>query len=321
MAKSNYGRFSDGFQVSGVCLNLHQKGKVFYVCNSTTLSPIGIAGSDGNDGKTPDRPLATIKGALSLCVASRGDKIVLMPGHAETVSAAAGLDLNVAGVDIVGDTSAQGGQRPTITLGTANTATVRISANDVNISNILFVANFLNIAACIVVTAATDAQIVNCEFRDTSSVLNFVKAIQTDSTANHADGLLVSNCFYLGLGTTATTTLVNCQAAINRMSLIENEVNIQGSTATSGALCLATSNALTGAQVLRNNVQSNLTTSSAGSLIVAGTGGSGIVRDNCIQTAGGTDLLITASSGLSQMNNLLSAVADASGYILPAQDA
>src|SRR6185503_19507054 len=103
MPKSNYSRFSDGVQISGVCLNLHQKGQVLYVCNSTVASAVGAVGSNGNDGKTPDRPLATIAKALTLCVANRGDKIILMPGHAETVSAAAGLDLNVAGVSIIAD--------------------------------------------------------------------------------------------------------------------------------------------------------------------------------------------------------------------------
>ena len=31
MPKSNFGRFKDGVQISGIDLNLHQKGKVFYV--------------------------------------------------------------------------------------------------------------------------------------------------------------------------------------------------------------------------------------------------------------------------------------------------
>jgi len=317
---SKFQRFKEGVQIAGVTVNVHQKGQVFYVCNASTTSKYGIAGSDGNDGLTPERPLASINQALKLCVANRGDKVILLPGHAETVTSAGGIALNVAGLTIIADPNANGSQRPTITLGTANTATVTITANDIVIRNVLFVANFLNIATCVDITTATDIVIDNCEFRDTSAILNFVKAIRTDSTANHADGLTISNNFYLGVGTSATTSFLQCQANINRLTVVDNCVNIQGTTATAGALILATSKALTGAQVLRNNVASNLTTTSAGAFMVAGTGGSGIVQNNniaCI-ALGTTDLLITTGTGLGFFNNTFQGTADASGYVLPA---
>jgi len=321
MPQSNYSRFSDGVQISGVSMNVHQKGKVFYVCNSTVPSALGIAGSDGSDGKTPDRPLATIAQALSLCTANRGDKIIVMQGHAETVSAAAGMAWNVAGVSIIGDPTAVGSLRPTITLNTANTATIAMSAANMVVSGILFIANFLNIAACIDVSAK-DILISGNEFRDTSAVLNFVLPIRTSTGADNAcDGLSVIGNRFLGVGTTAATSLVNCRSITGRLTVNANSVDIQGTTATSGALVLATSKALTGARILGNDLASNLSTSNAGQLVVAGTGGSGFVADNYVQSAGGTDLLGTASSGLTYFNNFLSAVADASGYILPAQDA
>lgn len=322
MPQSNYSRFSDGVQISGISMNVHQKGKVLYVCNSSTLAPFGVVGSDGADGKTPDRPLATIKQALSLCVASRGDKIILLPGHAETITAA-GIALNVAGVSIIADPSAVGSQRPTITLSTANTATMTITANEIVVSGVLFVANFLNIATCIDITTATDVVISGCEFRDTSSVLNFVKAIRTDTTDNHADGLTVIGSRMLGTGTSATTAMVNIRGAINRMVVNANSVDIQGTTATTGALILATSKALTGARILGNDVVSNLSTSSAAQLVVAGTGGTGFVADNYVNApalVATVALLVTASSGLSFHNNLVQENPDASGFLSPAAD-
>lgn len=323
MPQSNYSRFSDGVQISGISMNVHQKGRVFYVCNSSVPSQFGVvSGSGGADGKTPDRPLATIAAAVALCVASRGDKIILLPGHAETISAAAGINCNVAGVSIIADPSAVGSQRPTITLGTANTATFKITANEVVVSGVLFVANFLNIATCIDITTATDVVISGCEFRDTSSVLNFVKAIRTDSTANHADGLQVIGNRYLGLGTSATTSLVQAQAAINRMVVNANSVDIQGTTATTGALVLATGNALTGARILGNDVASNLSTATTGTMIIAGSGGSGFVADNYVLSNAGAGVAIIASTGtgLAFHNNLQTDVADASGFLLPAAD-
>src|SRR6185437_14603119 len=319
MPRSYYGQFPEGVQIAGININVHTKGQIYYVCNSSVAAKYGAGSSDANSGLSPDYPLATIKQAITNCVASRGDKIILMPGHAESVSAAAGIDFNKAGIEIIG--VGEGAQRPKITLGTANTATVRISAADISITNVLFVANFLNIAACVVITTGKDAKFNKVEFRDTSAILNFVKAIQTDSTDNHADGLSVRQCDYNGLGTSATTSLINAQGAIDRLYVSQNKVDVQGTTATSGALILATSKAMTHLYCEDNDVMSNLTTTAAGAMIVAGTGCSGIVKNNsCICVAGPTDLLCTASTGLGFVNNYFQGAADASGYLLPAAD-
>lgn len=316
MPKSNFGRFTDGVQISGVTLNIHQKGKVFYVCNSSTSAPIGSAGADSNSGLTPERPLATITQALSLCTASRGDKIILLPGHAESVASAAALDFNVAGVEVIG--VGTGSVRPTITLTTANTATVRISANDVKIQNILFKGNFLAIATCIILTTATDVQILDCDFRDVDATHGFVKAIKTHTVDNSNDGLVVRNCNMLGTGTTAATCLVNVLQAIDRMQVRDNNVFIQGTTATTGVLVLATSKVMTTVFIDSNNAQS-LYTGSAGALIVGTTGSTGMVSNNNIGiVTGGTALLATASTGLVFMNNYITNTADKSGILNPA---
>ena len=233
------------------------------------------------------------------------------------------MNLNVAGISVIADPSAVGSQRPTITLGTAgaDSDTIGITAANVVLSGVLIIPNFLNIAAVIDVTTA-DVTIDNVEFRDASAVLNCVKAIRTSTGADNAcDGLTVKNCRFLGVGTSATTSLVNARSITGRLTVKNNSVDIVGTTATSGALVLATSKALTGAVISDNDVNVPLTTTTAGALIVAGAG-TGIVKNNNIQIGGSaTDLLVTASSGLAQFNNLLSAVADASGYLLPAADA
>jgi len=57
-------------------------------------------GSNGNDGLSKDRPFATLDYAFSRCATNNGDYIIVAPGHAETITAAVGLD--VAGVTVVG---------------------------------------------------------------------------------------------------------------------------------------------------------------------------------------------------------------------------
>ncbi len=318
MPKSNFSRFSDGVQISGVALNVHQKGVVLYVCNSTVLSPFGgIAATAAGDGKTPERPYSTIAAALTNCVANRGDKIVVLPGHAETISAAAGIDLNVAGVEIIG--VGKGAQRPTITLAVAATATLRISANDVAISNILFVANFADIATCIVLTTALNATIDNCEFRDTTSVLNFLTIVTSSATTLVNNGLQITNNKIRGLGTTAATFMVSMLGNSDRVIIANNDyvgiANVAGAL-----LTIATGKSMLHADISENNVVSGYT-GAAGTLIVADTASTGVVRDNKIGTgSNANDLLATASLGFKYFNNLYTGVADASGFILPAQD-
>ena len=111
-------------------LGIFTFGKVFYV-DSTT-------GSNNNSGlqDTATDALATIAAANTLCTASKGDYIVCGPGHAETITAAAGISLTKAGVTLLG--LGRGTNRPTIGVGTATTATFKITAANVAVQNFRF---------------------------------------------------------------------------------------------------------------------------------------------------------------------------------------
>ena len=102
-------------------------------------------------GRTPDAPFATIDYAVGMCTASQGDVIYVMPGHAEVVSAAGDLDLDVIGISVVG--LGNGSLQPTVTLDTADTADVDVDAADITVENIHFRANFADIVAAIDVNA------------------------------------------------------------------------------------------------------------------------------------------------------------------------
>ena len=101
-------------------LDLKTTGRVFWVGNATTaFVPGGVTGVDsaGAYGDSPQRPFATIDYAVGFCTADRGDTIVALPGHIEPVTAAGGLDLDVAGITVLflGD----GATRGTIRFGAA----------------------------------------------------------------------------------------------------------------------------------------------------------------------------------------------------------
>src|SRR5260221_337049 len=90
-----------------------QPGNVYWVYTGAVLGVRGtVAGSDGNNGDF-FRPFATLQKASDSCLANNGDVIMVKPGHAETISTAAILALNKAGVAIIG--LGAGSLRPTLT--------------------------------------------------------------------------------------------------------------------------------------------------------------------------------------------------------------
>lgn len=145
-------------------------GKTFFVDSGVGLS--------GNSGLTPDKPLATIAQALAKCTANNDDVIYVAPGHAQTISAAAGIDINVAGVTVIG--RGFGSAKPTITLGTATTATFKVSADNCTVRGFRFVSAIDSLVKVIDVSAHY-ATIEDCDFVSASTfeVLSFVNLATT----------------------------------------------------------------------------------------------------------------------------------------------
>jgi hypothetical protein len=182
MPLTNYPDGVASFGVPVIGGSILTTGTIFYA-DSTS-------GSNSNDGKTPTTAFSTIDYAVGKCTANKGDHIIVMPNHAETVSAAGGLDLDVAGITIVG--VGRGTNQPTVTLDTADTADVDIDAANVTVENINFVANFADIATAIDVNA-TDFTIRNCRFTSGTN-LNFLVCVQ-DATSTTSSRITVENCY------------------------------------------------------------------------------------------------------------------------------
>jgi hypothetical protein len=279
---SNYPHgFTAGVTIRGMPITIAYPGKVFYVNNTSVLAATddGIAGADSTSAGTYQRPFATIDYAIGQCVANRGDIILVMPGHAETISSATALVADVAGVAVVG--LGAGSDRPTLTFDTANTATINVSAANFSFKNILFVGNFLSIASAITVGAAPWCTVEDCEFKDTSAVLGFLSAVTTTVSVN-ADHLhlinnrihsiattrTVSPIIILGTmtGLTAKDNRVTCSVAHNNVSqfishaaLVMTDLLVTGNTVfcvntdtSTGAVLLSTS-ATTGSGMISHN--------------------------------------------------------------------
>lgn len=160
-------------------------GNVFFVDSGSPLAADVVS-----NGKSPAAPFATIDYAVGRCTANNGDVIYVMPGHAETLSAAGGLDLDVAGISVIG--LGIGTDQPTVTLGAANTADVDVDAANITIENIHFQSAYADIAACIDVNA-TDCVVRNCRFSEAADNQNFVICV-LGAAASASDRLTVEDC-------------------------------------------------------------------------------------------------------------------------------
>lgn len=184
--------FLSGVSIRGMpILQLHP-GKVWWVNNSSVLPQNGVGGSNGNDG-TYLRPFSTIDYAIGRCTASRGDIIAVMPGHAESITAASGITSDVAGVALVG--LGAGTLRPKISFTTADTATHVISAANCSFYNIQWEANFADVAQMLDVSGVDGLSFENCYFTEAGTNLNWVDAV---NLATGADDISFRGCKFIG---------------------------------------------------------------------------------------------------------------------------
>ena len=314
--------FPGGITIRGVPIQQFHPGKVFYLNNTAILAPGGTNGADGNPG-TYQKPCLTLAGALLKCTADRGDMIMVMPGHAETISSATALALNVAGVAVVG--LGTGTKRPTFTLDTANTTTIHVDAANVTVKNCKFVANFLGIVSCFTVAATTASPwftLEECTFEDTSAILNF-KATLTTTVSVNADNLGMYQNVIRSDATTRTTAPIVILGTMTGLRLVGNRV--VNSVAQNNVAQLVSHAALVMSDlyVANNKVWCvNTDTASVAVLLsTTATTGSGTIENNVVRALdSAAAIMVTATAvqyGL--FNNLY--IGDGtsnSGFVLPA---
>ena len=189
--------------IRGVPILNSYPNKVFWVHSGT--------GASTNSGKTPSSPLATITQGLSKCTASKGDIIMCMPGHAESVIAAAGIAISKIGVAIVG--MGTGALRPTITFATDTLADIDIDAANVSLINLRFVGNIAALAAPIDVNAA-GFEMINCDFYCTTATTDFDITVITDAAA---DDMIISGCNFWYEYSLADTAVSNTSTECIRL--------------------------------------------------------------------------------------------------------
>ena len=152
-------------------------GKVFMVGDSSTVNRSMLSQLFDVDPDGDVRFFATIDAAVGECTANAGDVIFVAPGHTETIDGASALDLDVAGVQVIG--LGQGTNRPVLDY-TATAGTVDMAAANTRISNCIFRAN----VSAVVVGVNVDAhgcKIDHCKFEYNATGDDFITMIDVDA--------------------------------------------------------------------------------------------------------------------------------------------
>ena len=258
--------------------------------------------SDNHAGTEVSSPLATVDAAIGKCTASVGDVIVLMPGHAETVTATS-IALDVAGVTIVG--LGQGLNRPTFTYGAA-AATITVSAANCAWKGCHFIGNFDDVAAAFTIGAAKDFRLETNTFRDNSSALHFLSIVVTGATNNAADGLTVIGNTWQGLAV-APAAFISVLGNLSFLNVRDNFTNM-ASTDDEGSFLTLSSKVLLAAEIIGNrHVVVGATGATVGIFLTgSATTCTGIVADNKVASLDTTtELIATAGTGLKVLQQLL----------------
>jgi hypothetical protein len=141
---------------------------------------VNSAAAAGGNGSSWDGAYTTLQAAIGAAAAN--DLILVAPGHAESIIAAAGITFaSRPGLTVIGLGS--GSARPTITFTTATTADMDFDGANVTLCNFLFVAGIDALAAPLDINAA-DVTLVDCETRDVTGSIQTVVWIDSDANAS-----------------------------------------------------------------------------------------------------------------------------------------
>jgi hypothetical protein len=244
----------------------------------------------------------------------------VLPGHTETISTATSINLDVAGITIIG--LGYGSDRPTITFDTATTTTIPVSAANITIKNMIFTANFADIVAVFTLAAAKDFRLENCYIKATATNMNFLYVVDTGTTTSAVDGLTLIGNKWIEPDA-ATLSMVKMDGDNYDVVIKDNYLQLGVNNNKASIMEIITGKSVFNAQILWNRVYRLNTDTATGAILVTTdqADNSGIIANNYAQHAdSGSELLVTASSGFGVFENKASGVAGASGYLLPATD-
>jgi len=309
---SNYSGFSHGLLVDNVPVSPGHGGKVFWVGNNATLLDGEKGASDGNDGSFK-KPFSTLDYAIGQCAANRGDIIYVRPNHTITMTAADDVDVDIAGVSIIG--LGNGTNRPRCDYTGASGEFV-VGASNVLIENFNFHANVTTVVKAIDIEDGVDyTTIRNCVFdAETTGTDEFTNSV---ILADNNIGTTIENCtFDMGLAAAARAVYMDNATGADEQTVIRNNV-VMGdySVACIGGDTTASNDILIDNNILVNGETDNLNTVEC---VVLLTASSGVIRNNLLVTNVANQAAAITADACVSVGNKYSESVDDDAYDLAA---
>jgi hypothetical protein len=159
-------------------------GSVFYVDSGVAAEGDGTSWTDARD---------TLDEAVNLCTANRGDYILVAQGHNEALDAASDVDIDVAGVTVIG--MGIGSLKPTFDYDAATADMFVIGADNVTICNLRFRVSTNTTDNAIDIPDGIDyATILGCDFGFAETAADeFDDAVQLNDASNYAT---IVGCYF-----------------------------------------------------------------------------------------------------------------------------
>lgn len=269
--------------------------------------------STGN-GASPDSPFATVAYAAASALLGVGDVVYIMPGHAETIAAAAGIACSVAGVRFIG--LGWGSKKPTFTW-SATTSTWTITAANVTIKNIRTTSTIAAVVKLFSSTAAfTTLDGVDYYEDGTTDALQFLL-----TTAAATDPQVINCRWYRG--TTAASAL--CQWIVLTgadRAIIKNNFGILKGFTTSNPInsfIAVVTTACVGVEIADNRFYDSNSTGNSAILMLSGT--TGMINNNRVGTSQATLASSIVGASCFMMENYCTNEVAKGGVLEPAADA
>lgn len=246
-------------------------GTVRYVGNHTT-NLVGEKGASDTNKGTFLAPYSTIDYAVGQC--NEDDTIFVRPGHTETLSAADAIDIDVAGINLIGLGS--GSNRPTLTMDNA-AGEVTVGADNVTIENFIINASVTAVLKGInVEDGVAYTTIRNCQFGvDLAGTDEFNHTI---SFTNDNTGALVEGNT-IDMGAAGAVAAIIADADTAKLTIRDNVIRGDYSTANIVGDTTLSTNILIKGNLLVNGVGGDLNAQPGIELL---TGTTGIIADNYI---------------------------------------
>lgn len=240
-AKIDYPKgWSGGIAIRGVPIVNTAPANVYYVSS--------VTGASTNSGKTQTKPLATVAQALEKCTASRGDIILVMPGHVETLATAAALTVNKIGTQVIG--LGFGTLRPTFSF-TDTASQVILSSANTGMHNCIFTCAVDSLVNGFSITAPGVGFTYNTfNYTSTNDSLMWI------ATTAAADDFVFQHNYCLAdhVGPTEFIRLVGADRAI----ITDNFINGSFSTAAINGITTESTNLLIDGNTFMNSVTDKL---------------------------------------------------------------